>query len=161
MAWGHVRNQQGHTLYSLKIAKVKGFTLRKEPQVIMLILLGNLFPHGMHFIVLSHPGTQRVLQPWYKGSWQLLVPWYHPSGAGFTDIQNSRVLGTWKFPSIFQKKAWEAGQCALRRQQEAVKVKYNGDPKKLEKTRTWNTEGSWTVWQEANRRGLESQNHQT
>lgn len=69
------------------------------------------------------------------------TPKHHPCGAGFSGMQNARVLGSQSLPLVFQRKAWEARQGVLTGQCTKLwewSQRSNRDSGKLQMTGTWN-----------------------
>lgn len=71
--------------------------------------LGNLFL-GLGLRVLSHLGTQTLLQSRLNEAWlllQLVVNFGSPCKAGFKHMQNAKIVGSARLPSRFLEKVWE------------------------------------------------------
>jgi hypothetical protein len=117
--------------------------LRRKPRSTLFTQdhLGNWVTMVV-FQVFRWPNTQRSGQSWIKrvqgsaGS----SSWYHPCDADFKDLQNTRVMGSWRFPARFQRKAWDARQYVTKRCMKLWEWNWscNWDLHKLRMLETWN-----------------------
>lgn len=71
-------------------------------------------------------------------------PWHHPHDTDFTYVQYERIVGSRMLPLTFQKKAWEARQCAP---EKAVCEAVSGKPRVHWRPQKFREPGTWIVWE--------------
>lgn len=95
----HVPGRTGITL---------AFNARAPAPLLQKGLLGGRFPE-IFFIVLRHQGPRRLLQPWGRGPATYYSGWPQTwccrHDAGFTSMQDARVVVPGRLPSGFQSSA--------------------------------------------------------
>lgn len=74
---------------------------------------------GETLLKFSFLGTERILQPLYRRIDTTVIDYrhlYHPCSAGFTNMQNSKVMRSEKLLPAFNRKSQGPGSVPLRRQ---------------------------------------------